>query len=123
MAFDINFALHYVFLDRHGVALYCQKGKWVGLCCESVKAAAQRPYIDWRYHFCSCLVSQQLRRRVVQMAGEGDILYQLLEVVRHADQVQFYDAIGQVNASRVHIPEHETILVNMLEPGRQHSKD
>jgi hypothetical protein len=57
------------------------------------------------------------------MAGLGYFLDQLLEVVWHADQIQLDDAVGQVNASRVHVPEYEVFLVNMLEPGRQHSED
>ena len=57
------------------------------------------------------------------MAGVSDVLDQLFEIVRHANQIQLDDAVGQVNASRVHVPEHEAFLVNMLEPGRQHSED
>ena len=54
------------------------------------------------------------------MAGVRDVFDKLFKVIRHANQIQLYNAIGQVDASWVHVSEHDSILVDMLESSRQH---
>jgi hypothetical protein len=56
------------------------------------------------------------------MAGVRDVFDKLFKVIWHANQIQLYNAIGQVDASWVHVSEHDSILVDMLESSRQHSE-
>jgi hypothetical protein len=56
------------------------------------------------------------------MAGVRAVSDELFKAIRHANQIQLYSAIDQMDASWVHISEHNSILVDMLESSRQHSE-
>ena len=56
------------------------------------------------------------------MARVGRAFEQFLEVIRHTDQIEFDDAVGDVDACRVHIPKDDALLMDVLDCGRKHTE-
>ena len=47
---------------------------------------------------------------------------QLLEVIRHTDQIEFDDAVSDVDACRVHIPKDDALLMDVFDTRRKHAE-
>ena len=95
--------------------------EWVPLCCQIIQRAAQRPYIYFVRQVGNIfeIVQEDLGSGVVDVAREVMILQQLLEVVRHADEVQLNLATIQMYSAWVDITEDDAIVVHVDEAERQ----
>lgn len=57
------------------------------------------------------------------MAAEALIFEQLLEIVRHSNQVQLDESVAHVDPRRVHIPEYLPLLVHVVDAFRKLSEN
>lgn len=96
--------------------------KGISLGDEVVKAAAKGPDVHLRVQAVLWAILEYFRCRVIQMAAKALILEQLLEVVRHADQVELDQRIAQVNSRRMDVSEDESLLVDMADAGAELSE-
>ena len=95
----VQLASHDILFDLFVIHLGILTGERVVLRHKKVQSAAQRPDISLLID--SFRVNDQLWCREVKMACEKFGAQQLLEVVRHADEIPLGDAVLQMNARRV----------------------
>ena len=95
----VQLASHDVLFDLFVIHLGILAGERVVLRNDKVQSAAKRPNISLLSD--SYRVNDQLRCREVKMAGEKGGAHQLLEVVRHTDEIPLGDTVLHMNARRV----------------------
>ena len=109
-----------VFLNLFRIHLGIFTGERVFICYEKEQATAQRPDVGLKSKIL--LILEQLRCREVKMARVDGGAHQLLEIVRHADEIPLCDAVLNMNASWVQITANQAYLVEIRHAGSQHTE-